>query len=495
MRRKIYLKNSFYSVINYSLLILLSFVVRRALVLYFPIEYTGYEALFTDIFTLLSIADLGMDSIITYHLYERIAEERRGIVEVIDLAKKMYRVIAIVVLGIGCIIFFILPFLFSGDSYDLFLIRSIYILQVFNLSLSYLTGYKRLLLIADQKEYICLQWDSVILIFVQISRMIALAFLGNYYIYVGLCIVQTLGQNIGISIKCNKEYKNSLQPDHDFSFSVRKIKKDLGNFLCHRISAVVYSATDNIVITSILGLITAGLYSNYYMIAKYTYSFATKIMKPMQASIGNYLYSKTGIEEEYKLLLKLNGYAFLLAAFVCNSLIQLSTPFVRIWLGESYIQEQSIVILLAINYYIAINQDFIYYFRNSFGEYEYDKKYMIMSAMTNLVLSIFLSKFIGLEGIIFATIAGHIFIWYGRVKFVYVHHLKRSMKKYWYSQIVAFFFLGIQLLVVSMIGKDSWIGIKGCILREGCVIFISFINFVLIRFAGKNIYKKDVQCE
>lgn len=480
MEKKIYFKNSFYSVVNYALLIILSLLVRKVLILNFPIEYAGYEALFSDIFTLLSIADMGMESIISYNLYEQIAKDKSNIGEIMKLARKLYYMIAIMVLVLGGIICAFLPLMFSKEKYDFTLILVIYIIQLVNLSISYMTGYKRLLLIADQKEYICLKWDSKILVCVQIGRIIVLGIFKNYFIYVGLCIVQTLIQNIGIGYKCNKEYKGLCSSEKKVVNFTYNIKNDIGNFLCHRISSVIYSATDNVVITAILGLGTTGLYSNYYMVAKYTYSFATKIMKPMQASIGNYLYSERDNKEKIALLTKLNKVAFVFATFICNSLIQLSTPFIILWLGDEYIQGESLIVLLSLNVFIAINQDFIYYFRNAYGKYEFDKKYMMMSSVINLALSILLSKIWGLSGIVFATIVGHLFIWYGRVKFVYQEIFKIGIKGYWYSQIKKVGLLGLQLITTGFLTQNCGSDIKGCIIREFFVILISVINGGLV---------------
>lgn len=482
MEKKIYLKNSFYSVLNYALLIVLSLLVRKVLIRCFPIEYTGYEALFSDIFTLLSIADMGMESIITYNLYEQMAKDKSNIRGLMEMAKKLYRLIALAVLTLGGVVFFFLPFMFSPEKYDFHIVLVIYVIQVVNLSISYLTGYKRLLLIADQKEYICLQWDSKILVLIQVSRILVLGIGKNYFLYMGLCIVQTLIQNIGINRKSDREYKGLYSNKREKVKIKYNIRNDISNFLCHRVSSVVYAATDNVVITMMLGLATTGLYSNYYMIAKYTYSFATKIMKPMQASIGNYLYSETEEEEKIALLTKLNAMAFVFGGFVCASLIQLSTPFVILWLGKEYVQERGLVVLLALNIFIAINQDFIYYFRNSYGKYEIDKKYMMMSSAANLALSIGLSKVWGLSGIVFATIIGHLFIWYGRVKFVYLEIFKISSKEYWCDQIKKVGILCLQLGVVGLLTKNCGVDIRGCVIREGLVILVSLINGIYFYF-------------
>ncbi len=488
MRKRIYFKNSLYSVFNYLLVISLSLVVRKVLVECFPIEYVGYESVFADIFTLLSIADMGMESIITYNLYDSLVRDREQIPRVMYQARRMYTNIAIVVVLIGITF---LPFISGGMSENTKnreLIIVIYIIQVVNLGISYYTGYKRLLLLADQKEYLIIKWDSLILILVQVSRIIVLLCFHNYCIYVGLCIIQTLAQNIGINIKCNREYGLLLKNNNNVSGGMPNVKKDMGNFLCHRISSIVYSATDNIIISSILGLSVVGLYSNYYMVAKYTYSFSSRMMKPMQASIGNFLYSSGKVEKKIGLLSMLNIVAFIVASWVFHSLLQLSTPFITWWLGTEYIQNQTLVFLLAFNFFIAINQDFIYFFRNSYGEYEYDKKYMIVSAIVNLFFSVVLGIIYGLEGIVVATIMGHMFIWYGRVKFVYKHLFGLNIRKYWIGQFKTIGILVIQYILIVLVVKDHWSGFLGCLWRELCVVAVCLVTDFIFFFQTVKAY-------
>lgn len=493
MKKKIILKNSLYSVINYLLLLLLSFWVRKVLIANFPIEYAGYEALFTDVFTLLSIADLGLDSIISYRIYEKIIYDQDAIWPLMKLAKKMYFLISMVVLVIGFAFLLLIPYLFSAQVYDLKLITAIYIIQVSNLIISYLMGYKRLLLIADQKEYICLRWDSLVMICVQISRILVLVYTKNYLVYVSLCIIQTAVQNLGIMFAYKKEYGN-VENKKCVVAKFSEIKSDMGNFLCHKISSVVYSSTDNIVITALLGLISAGYYSNYYMISKYTYSLASKLMKPMQASIGNFLYSNSDKKKKVDTLSELNTWAYIYASFICNSLVYLSTPFIKIWLGEQYIQTEKLPLLLAVNIFIAINQDFIYYFRNAYGKYEYDKKYMILSAVVNLVVSIVLGTKWGLIGIVLGTIIGHLFIWYGRVKFVFTECFDISQVSYWQRQVLQCVSLFLQIVLLNFFIDAEWSGIKGLIYRELLVIGVSIINAIV--FGRKYLYKylKKVSC-
>ncbi len=488
MKKRIFLKNSFYSVINYVLMVLLNLIIRKVLIIQFSIEYAGYEALFSDVFALLSVADLGMDNIITYHLYGSLTKKQEKMTAIMAQAKKMYSIISGIVLCVGIIYAFCIPFLFREEKFDRTLITIVFIIQMVNLCLTYLTGYKRLLLIADQKEYICLRWDTKILILVQLSRIFVLWYFRNYYLYMGLCIVQTLGQNIGINYKCNREYGKNIFKRQKVKLS--GLRTDIKDFACHKISALVYSATDNIIITAILGLASAGAYSNYYMVHKYTYSLANKIMKPMQASIGHYLYTTEDTGEKYKLFCKLNQYAFFLGILICSGLIHLSTPFIVIWLGEEYIQAKSVVVLLALNYFIAINQDFVYFFRNSYGDYGYDKKYMMWSAGINIVMSILGCKIWGIKGVVLATIMGHIAIWYGRVKFVFSHVFLRSASSYWLKQIIGFLYLGIQVILTGWLLEDFRLdGLSGCVI-SGLVIFIISGIAMVIWYMGEKAFVK-----
>ncbi len=474
---KKFLKNSLYSIVNYFLLVILNLLVRKTLILSLSIEYVGYEALFTDVFALLHVADLGLDSIITFNLYDRLSKNKSEIIDVMAVAKKMYTIIAFVMLALGTGYVFFIPIIISGEE-KVFLIIFVYMIQVLNLFFSYLTGYKRLLFVADQKEYICLKWESFVMLCVQISRIAILLFFQNYFFYVTLCLVQTLWQNIGINIRCNREYNIDLRKK---TVSMKKINiglKNMGSFLAHKISIAVYNATDNIIITSIMGLSQAGLYSNYYMVTKCLNIFANRMMKPMQPSIGNFLYSGENDEKKYLLLKRLNRISFYLASFISNSMIQLTTPFIIVWLGKEYVQKERLVLLMAINFFIGINQDFVYYVRNSYGQYHIDQKYMICSAISNLSISILLGKHFGLEGIVVGTIIGHIFIWYGRAKFVFTEVFKNSMKAYWFEQKINFLIYFGQLMIIHIISANIENSIQGIIYKEILVIVICILTII-----------------
>ena len=76
MRVKRTLKNSFYAITSYLLLSVLAIFVRKTFLWLLPIEFLGYEGLFGNIFSLIAIADLGIESIILYRLFPAFVKKK-----------------------------------------------------------------------------------------------------------------------------------------------------------------------------------------------------------------------------------------------------------------------------------------------------------------------------------------------------------------------------------------------------------------------------------
>lgn len=66
-------------------------------------EYLGVNGLFSNILTLLSLTELGFGTALIYSMYKPIAEnDKAAICKLMNLYKYIYRIVAVVILGIGC---------------------------------------------------------------------------------------------------------------------------------------------------------------------------------------------------------------------------------------------------------------------------------------------------------------------------------------------------------------------------------------------------------
>ena len=134
--------------------LIISFVARIVFIRILGSEYLGLNGLFTNVLTVLSLAELGVGEAITYSLYKPLAEKDFFKCNMLmQLYKKMYIVIGTVILLIGISITPFLPYIIN-DMPSVANINYIYILFVINTSVSYFFSYKRNLIIADQNRYI-----------------------------------------------------------------------------------------------------------------------------------------------------------------------------------------------------------------------------------------------------------------------------------------------------------------------------------------------------
>ena len=87
-------KNVKYAVAGEFLLAVLKFLSRRVFVLLLGREYLGLNGLFTDVLSMLSLAELGFSVSITYSLYRPVAQgDTEMIKSLVRLYRRVYRTI------------------------------------------------------------------------------------------------------------------------------------------------------------------------------------------------------------------------------------------------------------------------------------------------------------------------------------------------------------------------------------------------------------------
>ena len=206
MRTKKALINSIISVIVQGLTLILSFLNRRIFVYFLDIQMLGYESLFTNVFSLLSMADMGIGNIITYNLYRELASDnKKEIKKLMAMYKFMFRMVAIVIAVVGSLLIFFLPAIIKDDVDDWNFVNKIYILQLLGVVASYFLSYRRTIFIADQKDYKCTIVDLIGRISLQVGQIIVLALTKNFLLYLSVKIIVNILINVVVYAMSNKE--------------------------------------------------------------------------------------------------------------------------------------------------------------------------------------------------------------------------------------------------------------------------------------------------
>ncbi len=478
--------NSSVSIITQVLTVLLNFVVKTVFIKALGNEYNGVNGLFTNIITMLSLADLGIGLAIPYSLYKPLAEkDNKKIQALINFYKKIYTTIGIVVLIIG---FMITPFLnlFIKKMPDIPYLWFIYILYVIHSASSYFFVYKKFLIDSDQKSYITSRIIFFASTLLSIIQIIILLTLKNYILFLLSSIITVIIQNIYISHVANKLYPfiKEKTNEHITLEDKNDIKKNISALFIYKVGNVISNGTDNIVISKALGLVIVGFYNNYLLIVNSLTNIMNQVFNAITSSIGN-LVVTTDENRSKEVYMNLNFMNFWLYALCGICLLVLINPFIIIWLGEKYIFSFDIVLVLIINFYVAGMQSVTTSFRNAYGLFWKAKFRPIIMVIINLVISIILVKFIGVLGVLIGTLISRITTtaWLDPY-IVHRYGFKKSCKDY-YNKYILYF---IVFLITGLISYylSTFINVSNIFIWiiEAIITFI-FVNLIFIIIFSK----------
>ena len=203
-----------YSIINmaaslggYALNILLSFVCRIVFVHHLNAEYLGINGLFSNILSMLSLAELGVGTAMIYALYRPVAEDdQKKIASYMKVYGTAYKVIGAVIAVMGLLLIPFLNLLIKNPPNISENITVLYLIFLFSTVSSYFYSYRSSILIAHQENYIVLAISYGVVIVQNLAQILALVLLKDYMVYLILQVVFVLVTNILISAAAKKKY-------------------------------------------------------------------------------------------------------------------------------------------------------------------------------------------------------------------------------------------------------------------------------------------------
>ena len=411
--------------------LILGFVSRWFFIKILGASYLGINGLFANIISVLSMADLGFGSAIVYSMYKPLAENNeRKLAALLQFYKRVYKVIALVISVIG---FSLIPFLKYLVKLDTPIehIEIYYILFLANVIISYLYSYKMCIITADQKDYLLNIYSFVFTIIQFVLQLVVLFALKNYIVYLVVQILCSFANNVFSSRKAVQHYPFIINKEKLSSAEKQEISKNIKSMFLYKIGGVLLNNTDNILISTLVGTITVGFYSNYSMIVQSIDTFARMFFSSINAGIGNLSVSED-IEYQFKIYKIVDFIAYMIYGFCTVCLFILMGDFIELCYGKEYRLETIICALIVINFYIPgiISANSVY--RNATGMFKQMKYLLIITSFINLVLSVILGIKYGLFGIFLATGVSRLLtnVWYEPMilyKKYIITHLSRDV--------------------------------------------------------------------
>ena len=470
--------NSTTSIITQVLTVVMDFVVKTIFIQVLGSEYLGINGLFSNIITLLSLADLGIGIAIPYSLYKPLADKNVSKIKALmKYYSKIYNIIGLVVLGIGLSLTPFLPLIIK-DMPNIPHIYLIYMMFVTHSALSYLFVYKRFLIDSDQKGYIVSRITFTCSMLLNIFRVALLLLTKNFILYLGCSIVFVVIQNVWYSKKADKLYpylkeKSTEKIDKK---DLQEINKNIKSLFIYKIGSVIANGTDNIIISKFIGLITVGLYSNYLLIINSLNNVVSQLFNAITSSIGNLI--ATNNERSKNIYEKLNFFNFYIFSLCSICLFILINPFIYLWIGPNYMLSGFVTALLALNFYTAGMQCVTNSFRTAYGLFYIAKFRPIIMVILNIIISLILVKPLGVAGVIIGTIASRLITtaWLDPY-IVYKHGFKANPISYYTKYIYYMIIFVVSNVIIKLI--TQYLVIKSIIMWI-IVVLITFIIYNLI---------------
>lgn len=482
-------KNIITNLFNKTLILLLTFISRKIFIDYIGVEYLGISSLFSNILSLLSLVDLGFGIAMNYSFYEPLAiSDTKKVSALITFYKKVYNIIAIAVFVIGVAITPFLRYIINMDV-EIANIQIYYLVNLCNIVVSYLFVYKSAILNADQKGYLVNKYNIIVMVLKVVLQVIIMVICKNYLMYILLEVAGTLINNLIVSAVADKLYPYINKKEELNIYEKDNITKNMKSVFIYKISSSIMASTDSIIISIVVGTTAVGYYTNYLTVTNSLSTFITIIFSSLTASVGN-LIIKGNEKSKYEVFKTMQMISSWISGIVVVSILVLIQDFIVLWLGNKYLLNNFIVVAITLNFFFTMSMQPIWSYREASGLYQKTKYIMLLTAIINLILSIFLGKLIGIAGVVIATVIARLvtYFWY-EPKLLYKLYFNQKVRYYYFDYFVNFILIMLCLITsVCFTYLIVDISIFSWVLKSIVCLVITNLTF-FIRYYKTNEFK------
>ncbi|MBZ9636928.1 lipopolysaccharide biosynthesis protein [Clostridium sp. FP1] len=485
MRIKNSLNNIIFNLGSTFITYILSFVSRSIFIYTLGAQYLGVNGLFSNILMMLSLAELGIGTAINFSLYKPIAQkDNNKISTLMTFYRKAYSLIGCIVAVFGFILMFFLHYIIK-DANTIENLRTIYLLYLFSTVSGYFLSYKTTLVSAYQKEYTLVPINVAMSAITILGQIVILMATKSFIYYLFVQIIFGFIQRIIINNVITKQYKDidfktkEKLPQSELNVIIKNVKA----MFYHKIGDYCVNGTDNIVISTFVGIKAVGFYSNYTLLITTVNAIIMIIFNSTSASFGD-LIAKEKPEKRLEKFRVLNFLGFCFFGFATICFYNLLNPFITLWIGNKYILDLSIIIPVIINYYLVGMRVSLGIVKSSGGVYAQDRFVPLIQAIVNLFFSIILVKYIGLAGVFWGTVISAFVPMIYRPYVVYKYIFETSCKKYLIQYTQYLLVVVVNIFVTSALCKmlflnAGWVNLIGrCFV---CVVIPNLLIVVLFR--------------
>lgn len=481
------IRNLEFGILGKIVNLVLAFVSRTIFIYFLGSTYLGVNGLYTEILSLLSFAELGFGSAMTFAMYKPVAEDdKEKIVKLLGFYKVVYRIIAGVITLLGILLTPFLQYIVKGaDWLSVTELRVYFLIFLVNTVVGYFVTYKYAYLNALQKNYINTNIDTIVGAISYCAQMIVMLLFKNFLLYLLVNSLVLTTSRVVIAVYLNKRYPILKEkPVVPLSADEKKpIFKEVRGVMVHQFSSVAVHSTDNILISMIsgLGVVAVGYISNYNMLMNSILAFVTILFGSVTSGFGN-LVVTSSVENYHKVFKEINFLNFWIYGFCSICFWILIPPFITLWIGADKLIDSTSFLLIIINSYLMGQSVAFNNARIAKGNFGRDKVWAFAQAIVNLVVSIIAGYYFGLVGIYIGTVVSRLVYVIFRPYSTYHFLFGQSSGEYYKKFLYYFITVVITGLVAKMLTSALLVSptIGRFIIAAVLVVVITNLCFVIV---------------
>ncbi len=458
------------------------FILPKVMLSVYGSEINGLVTSITQLISYLTLVEAGLSGAVVYSLYKPLADDDTlKINAIITAAKNFYFKTGYLFLGLmigGAVVYpiFVKTALLSPLEIGvLFIVLGISgILEFFTLA------KYRALLTADQRTYI-ISIASIIQVILNCVIVTVLSYVGLSIVIVRLvAIVSILLRTLLLWLYCKKKYTYlnfSVNPDNS-ALSKR------WDALFFQVIGVVHTGSPVLIITAILSLNDVSIYSIYYVVINGVNAVLGIFSSGLSAGFGDLL--ARGEKDAFKKAFQQFEYMYYMLITIIYSIMMAAyIPFIRIYTNGSDINYiyPVFAILITIN-------GFFYSLKTPYGmltvaagKYRESRVPITIQAIIQIVGSIILGMFFGLNGVIIGALLSNLYRDIDFIFFAPKHLISYKFSdtlKMWLRSGALFAVISILLLLIPcdwVTGYLSWLlfAILLGVIAALCCIIVNYL--------------------
>ena len=343
--------NAKINLICYFASFITAFFTRKILLDQLGAEFIGFTGTVGSLLSFLNLAELGIGTAIGYVLYKPIADgDKFKINEIISVLGYLYRIIGLTILSLGVIGSLFLPLIFNDTGIPLGVIYFGFYAYLASSMIGYFVNYRIALLSADQRNYIVTGYFQITTTSRTILQMVFAIYFSNFYLYFALELIGSIINSIILNRKIKTAYpwlRSEIKQGKQIFRKYPEIIKYTKEIFAHKVGGLIQNQLTPFLIYSFVSLPMVALYTNYTIITQKMEGLMSATFNSTWGAIGN-LIAEGNKKNTLKVFKELLSVRLIIAPIIAACIYKFLPTFILLWLGEEYILQDSVVIIIAI---------------------------------------------------------------------------------------------------------------------------------------------------